>query len=663
MGWWGDGENGSFLSPHRPITPSGLSPVACSLSMCGICGILYENEGSRVDPALLEGMALCMRHRGPDASGLFISQSGRVGLAHRRLSVIDLAGGKQPMTNEDGSLQIVFNGEIYNFQELRTRLVRAGHTFATSSDTEVILHLYEDCGAACVEHLRGMFAFGLWDGRAGRLLLARDRLGKKPLCWYHADGRFVFASGIEPILKHPGVARRVCPAAVDLFLTYQYVPHPLTIFEGIHKLPPAHVLVYENGCTRVTRYWQPELKAATQRSEADWCGELRERLTEAVRLRLVSDVPLGAFLSGGLDSSIVVGLMARLMKEPVKTFSIGFTDPRYDERSYARLAAAHFGTDHREFIVEPDALKTLPHLVHHFNEPFGDSSAIPTFHLSRVTREHVTVALTGDAGDELFLGYPRYVATRMAAAIDKWGPLRSIAAMRLWQKLPASAEQKTLMRKLKKFAATLACPPAERYYLLIAIFNDEEKSSLYEPSFAKQIEGRSFDFLNRLYEAADTRDPAAAVAYADLCSYLPCDLLTKVDVATMSVGLEARSPFLDHEFVEFALTIPPALKMNLWRLGGKHLLKRAFADLLPPEIIHRGKMGFGVPISSWFRGELAGYVREIILSPRSLSRGRFRIDSLRRLVEDHAAGRADNGYKIWNLLNLELWEREFIDGG
>ena len=631
--------------------------------MCGICGILYEDDDSRVDPALLETMAACLRHRGPDDSGIYISPDGRVGLGHRRLSVIDLAGGRQPMANEDGSIRIVFNGEIYNFPELRRRLVESGHRFATNSDTEVILHLYEEHGVDCVLHLRGMFAFGLWDEPRRRLLLARDRLGKKPLCWHHRSGRFIFASGIEPIIMHPGVSRAVSNAAIDLFLTYQYVPHPHTIFEDVHKLAPGHMLVYENGRASVTRYWQPELRIDDRRSTDDWCEELRSRLTEAVRMRLISDVPLGAFLSGGIDSTIVVGLMAKLTAEPVKTFSIGFADRRYDERSYARIAAERFGTDHREFIVEPDALKTLPHLVHHFNEPFGDSSAIPTFHLARVTRDHVTVALTGDAGDELFLGYERYLATRLAALADKLGPLGSPLRTRLWSRLPASVEQKTRMRKLRKFATTLAYPPDERYYRIIAIFNDEEKQALYEPEFAETIDRRaSLGFLDGVYRAAGTDDPVAAVAYADLCSYLPCDLLTKVDIATMAVGLEARCPFLDHEFVEFALSIPVRLKLK--GMSTKRLLKRAFADLLPPEIASRGKMGFGVPISSWFRGELAEYLRSTLCGPSTLpGRGRFRPEAVRRLVEDHIAGRADNGYKLWNLLNLELWERIAVDEG
>jgi len=628
--------------------------------MCGICGIVVEDAaGGAVDAAALERMSLCLHHRGPDDSGVFVSESRRAGLGHRRLSIIDLAGGRQPMANEDGSLRLVFNGEIYNFRELRAELLESGHRFSTNSDTEVILHLYEDEGEQCVARLRGMFAFGLWDEPRRRLLLARDRLGQKPLFWHQACGRFLFASAIESILQHPGVPRAANAAAIHHFLTFQYVPHPLTAFDGICKLPPGHTLVFENGKADVRRYWAPELNIVPDRSEADWCGELRERLTEAVRLRLISDVPLGAFLSGGLDSTIIVGLMSKLMNEPVKTFSIGFNERRYDERRYARIAAERFRSDHREFLVEADALRTLPHMVRHFGEPFGDSSAIPTFHLSRVTREHITVALTGDAGDELFFGYPRYVATRIASGLDRSRLLRGLAGLKLWQKLPASVEQKTLLRKMKKFASSVGCPPAERYYRLIAIFNDEEKQALYQPGFAEQVQTSSFDLLHELYDAAGCDDPVAAVAFADLLSYLPCDLLTKVDVASMSVGLEARSPFLDHRFVEFALTIPPRLKMR--GLGGKYLLKRAFADLVPPQILHRRKMGFGVPISSWFRTELSGYVREILLGPRMLARGRFRRDALERIVEQHVSGQADHGYRIWNLLNLELWEREFID--
>ena len=628
--------------------------------MCGICGIVNDDPRVPLDPAILEAMSRLLAHRGPDDSGTFLSPSRAAGLAHRRLSIIDLAGGRQPMSSEDGRIRLVANGEIYNFRDLRASLIEKGHRFATASDSEVILHLYEEHGPECVSRLRGMFAFAIWDDAAGRLVLARDRLGKKPLFWHHGGGRLVFASTIAAVVAHPAVPREVDATAVDQFLAWQYVPHPRTIFRSIRKLEPGHVLVYEKGEPRVMAYWQPRMCVDRGRGIGDWCDELRARLTEAVRLRLVSDVPLGAFLSGGLDSSIVVGQMSKLTDRPVKTFSIGFPDTRYDERPYARIAAQHFGTEHREFVVDPQAVRTLPYLVHHYGEPFGDSSAIPTFHLSRVTREHVKVALTGDAGDELFLGYPRYTAMRLAAAVERLGPARRLLAARAWDRLPASVEQKTTLRKLRKFAAGLRLPPAERYCGWIAIFNADERRSLFEPAFAEQVGGDACDAIRGLQQSAGTDDPAAAAAFADLQTYLPDDLLVKVDVASMSVALEARSPFLDHEFVEFALTIPPELKLR--GLDTKRVLKRAFADMLPPEIINRGKMGFGVPISSWMGRELSGFVRETLLCPRALGRGRFRPDAVRRLVEEHIGRRADHGYKLWSLLNLELWEREFIDG-
>jgi len=620
--------------------------------MCGICGIVCDESAGRIDPAVLDRMTARLAHRGPDDSGTFISPSGAVGLGHRRLAIIDPAGGRQPMSNETGTIRLVCNGEIYNFRELRDDLAAAGHTFATRSDNEVILHLYEEHGPDCVRLLRGMFAFALWDQPAGRLLLARDRLGQKPLVWTHAGGALAFASSLASLNEHHAAEPGIDPNAIHHFLTYQYIPHPLTIFRGVYKLPPAHMLVWEHGAASVRPYWSLTPRQDERRSEADWCDELRERLTESVRMRLVSDVPLGAFLSGGLDSSIIVGLMAKLCDEPVKTFSIGFDDRRFDERRAARAVAAHFRTDHHEFVVQPDALAMLPELVGHYAEPFGDSSAIPTFYLSRVTREHVTVALTGDAGDELFLGYPRYAAAKLAGAIERLGPLRRLLGCRCWRLLPASVEQKTPLRRVRKFA--LASGPAvRRYYDWIAIFSDAEKQELYEPAFAEQVDADSFGLLRQLYESAGTGDAAAAAAWADLFSYLPGDLLTKVDVASMSVGLEARSPFLDHEFVEFAMSIPPRFKLR--GLRGKHILKKTFADLLPPQTLRRRKMGFGVPIAAWFRGELAGHLRDVLLSPRSLARGRFRPDALRRLVEDHIAGRADNAYKLWSLLVLEHW--------
>jgi len=524
-----------------------------------------------------------------------------------------------------------------------------------------------------------MFAFALWDDTSKKLLLARDRLGQKPLFWHWNGQVLLFGSTIESILQFPGIAREIDPAAVDLFLAYQYIPPPRTIFKGINKLPPGHLLLFGNtfGSVRpvVSEYWRPRIQIAEGRSIDDWCGELRERLTEAVRLRLVSDVPLGAFLSGGIDSSIVTGLMAKLTDEPVKTFSIGFADRRYDETSYAADVAKHFHTEHRQHTVEPQALEVLPKLVRHFGEPFGDSSVIPTFYLSEATRRHVKVALTGDGGDELFVGYPRYKAMKLARLLRSLPLIGRAAASGIWQRLPVSVEQKTLLRRLKKFSGELRLPPARRYFNWIAIFNDEQRRNLYEPEFAEAVDAAfdtplqcrglnvqhadAFDFLLKSFEAAGTGDDCGATAYADLLTYLPCDILAKVDTAAMSVGLEPRSPFLDHHFVEFTLTIPPQLKLR--HFTGKYLLKRAFRDMLPPQIISRNKMGFGVPISSWFRRDLADYVRRILLEPRALARKRFKPDVLRELVESHIAGRADNGYQIWNLLVLELWQREFME--
>jgi len=667
--------------------------------MCGICGIIYDDDRQRVDLGVLHAMTACMSHRGPDDEGTYVAPDGGAALGHRRLAIIDPAGGKQPLLNETGGIALAANGEIYNFQTLRNELQQSGHRFATRTDSEVILHLYEEHGVDCVSQLRGMFAFALWDDTAKKLLLARDRLGQKPLFW-HWDGQvLVFASSIESILKFPGITREIDPAAVDLFLAYQYIPPPRTIFKGINKLPPGNILSFENqsGNARpvVSEYWRPRMQIAEGRSIDDWCGELRERLTESVRLRLVSDVPLGAFLSGGIDSSIVTGLMAKLTNEPVKTFSIGFADRRYDETSYAADVAKHFHTDHRQQTVEPQALvgarhcpcptvrggdsapplQVLPKLVRHFGEPFGDSSVIPTFYLSEATRRHVKVALTGDGGDELFIGYPRYTAMKLARLLNSLPLVGRVAASGIWQRLPVSVEQKTLLRRLKKFSGELRLPPARRYFNWIAIFTDEQRRNLYESDFAEgvaaafenppddgEIDYRhagAFDRLLKGFESAGISDDCGAAAYADLLTYLPGDILAKVDTAAMSVGLEPRSPLLDHQFVEFVLTIPPELKLR--GFTGKYLLKRAFRDMLPPQTISRRKMGFGVPISSWFRRELADYIRRVLLEPRALARKRFKSDVVRELVESHIAGRADNGYQIWNLLVLELWEREFME--
>jgi len=621
-------------------------------------------------------MVAALRHRGPDDAGTYVRGDSpphasaetpsfrNVGLGAARLSVIDVLGGHQPMANEDGTVWVALNGEIYNFRELRAQLIDRGHFFRTRADTEVIPHLYEEHGERLVDHLRGMFAFALWDERKEQLLLARDRLGQKPLCYYDEGSRLVFASELQALLEAPDIPRAVCPEALDLYLTYQYVPAPLTFFDGIRKLLPAHLLSASADETRIERYWHPPAEIARD-IDPDQCDEeLRERLTEAVRMRLVSDVPLGAFLSGGIDSSIVVGLMARCSKAPVKTFSIGFGERKYDELAYARTAADRFKTQHREFVVKPDAIRLLPELVRHYGEPFADSSAIPTYYLAQRTREHVTVALSGDGGDEAFGGYQRYVAMRLGSIYDALPNVARSAfegvVGKLVKRMPTSAEPKTLRRRIKRFVEGLSRPYAERYVEWIAYFKRQDKEGLYTDDFAARLrDGDARRWLVAQFDKVAHLDPVAATSHVDALTYLPNDILVKVDIASMANSLEVRSPFLDHEVMSFGLSLPTDVKMGALGASTKKLLRQAFGDLLPPEIRGRGKMGFGVPIASWLRRDLRNYVREILLSPDCLGRGYFREEAIRRLVEQHIRERADHANRLWALLNLELWHREF----
>jgi len=627
--------------------------------MCGICGAIWTDASRAIDAETLRRMTDVMTHRGPDDSGQHLAQG--VALGHRRLSIIDLAGGQQPMCNEDGTVWIVYNGEVYNFLELRPDLEARGHHFKTNSDTEVILHLYEDEGAGCLERLRGMFALAIWDAPRRRLFLARDRLGQKPLVYREEAGRLLFASEQKSLLQVPGVPRELDPQALDAYLALQYVPHPQSIFKGFRKLPPAHYAVYENGRLTVEPYWRPDFSRESTARPEELAERLRHVLDEATRLRMISDVPLGAFLSGGIDSTVTVGLMQRHSTEPVKTFSIGFDEASYDETHYARLAAEHFGTDHHEFTVKPDCMAILPELVWHYDEPFADSSAIPTYYVSKLTRQHVTVALTGDAGDECFAGYPRYKAVKLAGLYDKlpW-PLQQVIASPMWQSLPARVEQKSKRRRLKKLLWALAEEPQRRYFRWIAIFDDESRRRLYTPDLAERVaEHDPVDFLLDAYAAFPRRDFVSQTTYVDLMTYLPCDLLVKVDIASMTHSLEARSPFLDHKLVELAARIPARYKLR--RLRDKHILKEAFSDLIPPAIASRGKMGFGVPIANWFRDASGDFLRDVLLDRRTLQRGYFRPKAVRTYLDDHVAGRWDHGYRLWALVMFEMWHRRFLD--
>ena len=640
--------------------------------MCGIAGGVWSEQRHSLDREILERMLTALRHRGPDDSGMWFSnETGshngvRCRLGQRRLSIIDLAGGHQPLCNEDGTVWITFNGEIYNYRELRQELVDAGHQFKTDSDTEVIVHLYEDLGDRCVDKLRGMFVFAIWDTNQQRLLLARDRIGQKPL-FYRVDGdRLLFASELKAILEVPRIPREVDPHAIDQYMTYQYVPHPNCILKGFHKLPPASIAIFQDQRLSVEPYWRPPFEEPLN-IESNGSGstelrkQLRETLTEAVRLRMRSDVPLGAFLSGGIDSTIIAGLMQSLSDKPIHTFSIGFPVKEYDERAFAREAAQHLGTEHHEYVVEPSALEMLSKLIWHYDEPFSDSSAIPMMYLSEVTRKIVKVALSGDGSDELFCGYPRYRAVDLAGKAD-WMPnsLRSVFGWKMWQRIPTSTKQRAFGRRAKRFAAALGQSPERRYLRWIGIFDEDSRNALYTPAFREKLKGYdSGQLILDAYQACPDRDFITRTNCVDVLTYLPCDILTKVDIASMCYSLEARSPFLDHHVVELAARLPIESKYQNGR--GKKVLIETFGDLIPESIQNRPKMGFGVPIDHWFRNELKSLVQETLLSDRCLDRGLFRREALQRMIDDHLNERWDHSYRLWNLICLEHWHCIFID--
>ncbi|HYB74651.1 MAG TPA: asparagine synthase (glutamine-hydrolyzing) [Candidatus Sulfotelmatobacter sp.] len=627
--------------------------------MCGICGVLNFDPAAPVDPAVLKGMADLLAHRGPDGEGFH--RHGPIGLGHRRLAIIDLSdAAAQPMANEDESLWIVFNGEIYNFQSLRDDLLRRGHTFRSKSDTETILHLYEEEGEGCLRHLRGMFAFALWDSRRRRLFLARDRVGKKPLFYWHRPGRaFAFASEPKAFVADPAFRAEPDAEALWHFLTFQYIPAPWSGFRAVRKLPPAHYLVLEGDRLDIHRYWDLRYTPKRGESALALAAELGARLREAVRLRLISDVPLGAFLSGGVDSGAVVALMAEVGTGPLRTFSIGFPEADYDELRYARLVAERFQTEHHELVVRPDALAILPRMVWHYNEPFGDSSAVPSFYLAEMTRRGVTVALNGDGGDESFAGYPRYLALRRSRGFD-YIP-RGVRPGLAWaaSHLPAG-RAKGFLSRAAQFLAAQDPDPERRYARWLVHFDHALKPRLCTPEFQAQAGGAdSVDLVVAAYARSDGTDLIDRTLHVDVQTYLPDDLLVKMDIATMAHSLEARSPFLDHELMEFAASLPPDLKLH--GRTGKKVLKSLLRPLLPPALLHRPKMGFGVPIDHWFRGPLRDVLREVLLSSRCLGRGYLRPPMVQKMTEEHIAGRRNWHYHLWDLLVLELWFRTFID--
>jgi asparagine synthase (glutamine-hydrolysing) len=626
--------------------------------MCGIAGRINLASSKPVDADMVRRMCDLIAHRGPDGSDVYAN--GFVGLGHRRLAIIDLTdAGRQPMRAADADIWITFNGEIYNFQQLRLQLEARGHQFRSHTDTEVILAAYREYGVECLQRLRGMFAFAIWDAPRARLFVARDRVGKKPLFyWAHSDG-ISFASEPKAFLADPSFSPRPDAAALSAYLTYQYVPAPLSAFAGVQKLPPAHYLLFDRGELAVRRYWKLSYARKRNLTEPEAVEELRSRLREAVKMRLISDVPLGAFLSGGIDSGSIVALMSEVGTAPVKTFSIGFEEKAYDELPYARLVAARYETEHHEFVVRPDAVQIAPKLVWHYNEPFADSSAIPTFLLSELTRRHVTVALNGDGGDESFAGYDRYRANVLAQRSDRIPlPLRRMVR-RFARAVPGSASSGTLLSKGKRFAEALGETRERRYVRWMSHFHTSLRQELCRPDFLDAGGPDPEIHLLDAYTASDAGDFVDATLDVDVNNYLPDDLLVKVDIATMAHGLEGRSPLLDHELMEFAASLPSRLKLR----GGikKYILKQAVAPLLPAEIVARPKMGFGVPLESWFRHELKELAHDVLLSARLRDRGYFHERVVRRLLDEHTRGARSWHYQLWNLLMLELWHRAFID--
>ena len=625
--------------------------------MCGIAGFV---EGPAVAAplgpdhrvSLLGEMCEVIRHRGPDDQGLWTRDG--VALGMRRLSIIDLATGRQPIFNEDGTICIVFNGEIYNYQELRAELHARGHRFATNTDTEVIVHAYETWGSDALLRLRGMFGLAIWDERSGALLLARDRVGIKPLYFSEVNGRLYFGSEIKSILCAPDVPRDIDLEALDHYLSFLYTPRDGSIFRSVRKLPPGHFLLWRNGTTVLRPYWQQPAVEDFAGTEDDARAQLKVVLRDAVRSHLVSDVPLGAFLSGGIDSSVVVGLMSETTGARVKTFSIGFDEPAYDELPHARRVAAHFGTDHHEFVVRPDAAAILDGMIGHFDEPFADSSAIPTWYVSQMARRHVTVVLSGDGGDELFGGYDRYLPHPRVAQFDRYSPraLRRVAAVAA-ANLPRGAKGRNFLRHVSR-------DRYGRYLDAIRYFSSEDKAALLSADVRRRLGPADAESqLVRHFDRYRHLPWSSQMMHFDADTYMPEDVLVKVDRMSMAHSIESRVPLLDNTVIDFAASLPAHFKVKDGRR--KRILKDLAATLLPTEVVERRKQGFGVPLGQWFRGNMRTLFADTLLSARALSRGYFQPPYVRRLVDDHLSGRRDNTLCLWQLVVFERWHAQYVD--
>lgn len=623
--------------------------------MCGITGFVFRN--TNIPPDLLYKMTNNLTHRGPDDEGFFIDTG--ICLGHRRLSIIDIKTGKQPIHNEDKTIWIVFNGEIYNFPILREKLIKMGHEFYTNSDTEVIIHCYEQYQEKCVEHLQGMFAFAIWDKNKQQLMLARDRIGVKPLFYTQNNGNFLFSSELNSLLQYDNIKKEPNIIGIDHYITYNYIPSPMTGFKNIYKLKPGHYLIYKNGNISLNQYWYLNYEPKLVISEKDAITQFMELFEEAIKIRLISEVPIGAFLSGGIDSSSIVAIMSKLSDKKVKTFSIGFEEENFNELKFSSIVAKKFNTDHQEFIVKPNILELLPKLITHFGEPFADSSAIPTYYVSQITRNHVTVALSGDSGDELLAGYDRYKIHKILNLYNKFPKFFKNIIKNCIEFLPYSSNPKSFSRRVQRLLSLTNLNQEIQYIQSICCFNNEEKLLLYSNYMKEKTKGvNSYDYLLNLYKETNALDFLDKTLNVDTRSYLPEDLLVKVDITSMMNSLEVRSPFLDHLLIEFVTKLPVNLKLS--GLTSKYILKQGMKDLLPKENIFRKKMGFGVPLVYWLKNELKDLLIETLLSPNSLNHGYFNHERVKHMVNYHIRGIKDYSLQLWNLLILELWYKKFI---
>lgn len=620
--------------------------------MCGICGVIHRKKEHPVQFADVKKMCDVIKHRGPDDEGQYVQNN--VGLGMRRLSIIDLSTGHQPIFNEDRSMAIVFNGEIYNHKGIRKELESKGHVFTTNTDTEAIIHAYEEWGVDCVQKLNGMFGFAIWDGRQERLFLARDRIGIKPLYYYVDENQLAFGSELKSIVQLDSVPREIEAKALDTFLTFEYIPSPYSIFKNIFKLPPGHWMLYENGDTKIQQYWKLTFQRASA-STTELERQLDELLEDAVNIRLMSDVPLGAFLSGGLDSSSIVAMMCRRQKERVKSFSIGFDEATYNELPYARAIAERFKTEHFEEIITPDAARLTEKILWMLDEPFGDFSVFPTYLVSEMARKNVTVVLSGDGGDELLAGYDTYIAQGVARRYAKLPAfLRKMAIEPIVNALPPTDKKKGFINKSKRFVEGARLADHLQHVRWMIFLQRAEKDLLYSPDFSRSLNGYdSHGFIEEYFSQVTSNDPLDQMEYVDIKSYLVDDILVKVDRMSMASSLEARVPFLDHRFVEFAATIPSELRLNGKRT--KHILKTSLQHELPMTIIERGKEGFSIPIKNWVKNELKPMMMSALSEQNVKDKGFFDPQFVNRLVDEHLKGRENHSHRIWALMVFHMW--------